>query len=72
MADRTARLLVAGSVLAALLGARAGATLRPDPAERGRAAAPQQMILQDAELASAEAAGGGWPDRAPAAAAGAS
>lgn len=60
----TARLLTAGAVFAAALGTGAGAALRPDPAERGRAAAPQQMILTAPELAMAEAVGQGWPARA--------
>lgn len=58
------RLVLAGGVLAAALGARAGAALRPQPEERGLVAAPQQIVLDDAGLASAERAGGGWPMRA--------
>ena len=59
-----ARLLIVGAMLSAALGAQAGAALRPAPAERGHAAAPQQILLSDPELASAEAAGAGWPARA--------
>jgi alpha-beta hydrolase superfamily lysophospholipase len=62
----TGRLVLAGAVLAAALGTGAGAALRPEAAERGPAAAPQQMILTAPELAMAEAAGGGWPARAQA------
>lgn len=57
----TGRLVLAGALLAAVAGARAGATLRPDPAERGLAAAPQQIFLEGAELAGVERAGDGWP-----------
>ncbi|MGA0607293.1 hypothetical protein ACO2Q0_14980 [Phenylobacterium sp. VNQ135] len=60
-----ARLLLAGAALAAALGTGAGAALRPDGTERGRPAAPQQMVLSEPELALAEAAGGGWPASAP-------
>jgi len=61
----TARLVLAGALLAAAAGARAGATLRPEPAERSAPAAPQQIVLKPPELALAEQAGGGWPGRAP-------
>jgi hypothetical protein len=60
----TTAFVLAGAVLAAALGMRAGAALRPDPAEQGPAAAPQQIVLNATELASAERAGGGWPARA--------
>ncbi len=60
MAD-TARLVLAGAALAAVLGTGAGAALRPDFEAREARAAPQQLILSGAQLASAEAAGLGWP-----------
>lgn len=60
----TSGLVLAGALLAAVAGARAGATLRPEQAERGAAAAPQQILLKPPELAAAERAGGGWPGRA--------
>lgn len=60
-------LVLAGAVLAAVLGMHAGAALRPEPAERGAAAGPQQIVLNATELASAERAGGGWPAQALAA-----
>lgn len=63
----TGAFVLAGAVLAAALGARAGTALRPEPMERGMAAAPQQIVLNATELASAERAGGGWPARALAA-----
>lgn len=66
-AATTTGLVLAGAVLAAALGTGAGAALRPEPAERGAAAAPQQLVLNATELASAERAGGGWPARALAA-----
>ena len=59
--------VLAGAALAAALGARAGTALKPDPHEQGAAAAPQQIVLNAAELATAERAGGGWPARALAA-----
>jgi len=57
-------LLPAGAVVAAALGIRAGVALRPEPGEQGAPAAPQQIVLNATELASAEKAGGGWPARA--------
>lgn len=63
----TGAFVLAGAVLAAALGVQAGTALKPEPTERGVAAAPQQIVLNATEMASAERAGGGWPARALAA-----
>jgi hypothetical protein len=62
-ARRAGRRLAVGAAIAAALGSSAGAALRPGPAERGAAAAPQLILLDDPALSHAERAGGGWPAR---------
>lgn len=59
----TLRRLAAGAAVAAALGSSAGAALRPEPIERGAPAAPQQIYLNDVELAAIERLSGGWPAR---------
>ena len=65
LAAATARRLLVGAGLAAILGTTAGAALRPAAAERGAPPTPQLIEVAAHELAALEAGGRGWPAREP-------
>lgn len=59
------RVVLAGAAIAAVLGAEAGAALRPGAQERGAPPPPQLIVAPDATLMALEQAGAGWPGREP-------
>lgn len=57
--------VVAGGLIAALLGAEAGASLRLQAGERTAPPQPQLFVMTDREIAALEQRHAGWPGRQP-------